>query len=975
MFQYRFHFLFSKSLCRQRRFVYLIPVIIILLLPVTVMAASQVTLAWDANSEANLAGYRIYYKSGSSGEPYNGNGIDQGSSPVDVPLSSLSDSSNPEVTLTGLTESVDYYFVATAYDKYDNESAYSNEVILKAEPIPSPEDHQVKSSVSGNGTISPAGTTTVDDGGSLTYKIEAAAHHHIVKVMVDGKSVGTVSSYTFSNITADHTIAVSFAPDTYTISASAGSNGSISPAGTTTIAYGQSQTYTFTPDAGYHIVKVVVDGQAANTDSIYKFSNVSTNHTISVQFGINTYTVEVNASPNGTIAPSGKITVEHGASLTLKLTPDTGYHVDDVIIDGKSMGTMQSYTLNNVTSNHSITAKFGIMNASEPVIEFGELKIDHQWTRVLFKEKFIDPVVVAGPLGFNGGQPAIIRISKVDSAGFDIRVQEWPYLDGAHVKESVSYMVMERGSYLLADGTRLEASHFTTAGTEGEQSVLFEQSYNQVPVVVSAVVSFNETEAVVPRLNNIGTEGFLFRLQTQEADRSAPRAETIAYIAWEPTAGVLDGITYEIATSGKVVTDAFQALTFAANAGQTPAFIADMQSFNGTDSAGIRWRRKNTSSVQVQIDEEQSLDKEVRHVAENVGYILLSRIILDPDSDNDGLKDSDEALYGTDPQKVDSDNDGLGDAKELAYWGERWNNDIDNDGLINLLDKDSDNDGVSDGEEIDSGSDPGIAENNSNLPQIEVGRIQVNHNWTHVTLANTFQHPVVVAGPLSHTGDDPSVVRIRNVDSNGFDIRVQEWDYLNGRHTTETVSYLVIEQGQYQLSDGTRLEAAVFETNATVTHQPVNFAKACSVAPVVMSTITTYNESDAVAGRIKNITPQGFEYLLQEQEANGYGHAVESVAYLAWEPSNGKIGDLRFLITKTANEVPSDYSNIMFPQPFATTPVFLGDMQTTNGTDPANVRHNHLDRFAVDVMIDEEQSRTEEVYHLNEIVGYMVFGQ
>ena len=201
--------------------------------------------------------------------------------------------------------------------------------------------------------------------------------------MVDGKNVGTKSSYTFSNITADHTIAVSFAPDSYTISASAGGNGGISPAGTTTIAYGQSQAYTFTPDAGYHIVKVVVDGQAANTDSSYKFSNVSANHTISVQFEINTYTVDVNASPNGTIAPSGKITVKHGASLTLKLTPDTGYHVDSIIIDGKSMGAMQSYTLNNVTSNYSITAKFEIMNASEPVIEFGELKIDHQWTRVL----------------------------------------------------------------------------------------------------------------------------------------------------------------------------------------------------------------------------------------------------------------------------------------------------------------------------------------------------------------------------------------------------------------------------------------------------------------------------------------------------------------------------------------------------------------------------------------------------------------
>ncbi|MEJ2041635.1 MAG: fibronectin type III domain-containing protein, partial [Desulfosarcinaceae bacterium] len=130
MFQDRLRFFTSKNFRWQRGFVYLMAVVIILLLPAASLAASQVTLAWSANSEASLAGYRIYYKSGSSGEPYNGSGIIQGTSPVEIPLSSLADSSNPEVTLTGLAEGTDYYFAATAYDTYGNESGYSNEVVL-----------------------------------------------------------------------------------------------------------------------------------------------------------------------------------------------------------------------------------------------------------------------------------------------------------------------------------------------------------------------------------------------------------------------------------------------------------------------------------------------------------------------------------------------------------------------------------------------------------------------------------------------------------------------------------------------------------------------------------------------------------------------------------------------------------------------------------------------------------------------------
>ena len=83
--------------------------------------ALDVTLEWDANTEPDLAGYSVYYKTGSSGPPYNGTGATEGNSPIDV-------GNVTQFTLTGLPDGVTYLFVVTAYNTGDVESAYSNEV-------------------------------------------------------------------------------------------------------------------------------------------------------------------------------------------------------------------------------------------------------------------------------------------------------------------------------------------------------------------------------------------------------------------------------------------------------------------------------------------------------------------------------------------------------------------------------------------------------------------------------------------------------------------------------------------------------------------------------------------------------------------------------------------------------------------------------------------------------------------------------
>jgi hypothetical protein len=220
--------------------------------------------------------------------------------------------------------------------------------------------YTITASTGSGGQISPSGSTQVSSGNSQAYTISANAGYHIADVLVDGSSVGAVSSYTFTNVTANHTIAVSFAVNTYTITASAGSGGQISPSGSTQVSSGSSQAYTISANAGYHIADVLVDGSSVGVVSSYTFTNVTANHTIAVSFAVNTYTITASASSGGQISPSGSTQVSSGGSQVYTISANTGYHIANVLVDGSSVGVVSSYNFTNITANHTIAATFAI---------------------------------------------------------------------------------------------------------------------------------------------------------------------------------------------------------------------------------------------------------------------------------------------------------------------------------------------------------------------------------------------------------------------------------------------------------------------------------------------------------------------------------------------------------------------------------------------------------------------------------------
>jgi len=152
----------------------------------------------------------------------------------------------------------------------------------------------------------------------------------------------------------------------FTITASAGSNGAISPEGNIEISEGNSQTFIITPDAGYRVADVVVDGISSGPRTSYYFGNVSENHTISASFEPDTHTVTASVSGGGSMDPAGVLTVNGGDSLTFDMVPDAGYEINRIIVDGVNVGTPDSYTFTDISWDHAIKAYFTLIPTPAP---------------------------------------------------------------------------------------------------------------------------------------------------------------------------------------------------------------------------------------------------------------------------------------------------------------------------------------------------------------------------------------------------------------------------------------------------------------------------------------------------------------------------------------------------------------------------------------------------------------------------------
>ena len=96
--------------------------------------------------------------------------------------------------------------------------------------------------------------------------------------------------------------------------------------------------------------------------------------------GYSYYTIEATAGAGGSISPSGSVSVREGGDQTFTITPDKGYAVSNVKIDGKSIGAVKSYTFENVSRTHTIEVVFVKGTASASTGDSSDLPL---WSALL----------------------------------------------------------------------------------------------------------------------------------------------------------------------------------------------------------------------------------------------------------------------------------------------------------------------------------------------------------------------------------------------------------------------------------------------------------------------------------------------------------------------------------------------------------------------------------------------------------------
>ena len=254
--------------------------------------------------------------------------------------------------------------------------------------------------VSGNGSVSYDGTTissgtkafTVNYGASITMTFTPDNGYRVKSVKLNGTDVtANVSdnSYTISNISSDTTIEVEFEeipPMTYALTITAEGNGAVYYDGTTikeeiktfTVNEGTSATITLTPDNGYRVKSVKVNGYdmtASVANNEFYVRNISSATTVEVEFEAipqvlpTTYTLSVTATGNGTAIFDGTsvrnrtytFTVDEGTSATITYSPDNGYRVKTVKVNGTDVTanvTNNEFYVRNIRSNTTVEVEF-----------------------------------------------------------------------------------------------------------------------------------------------------------------------------------------------------------------------------------------------------------------------------------------------------------------------------------------------------------------------------------------------------------------------------------------------------------------------------------------------------------------------------------------------------------------------------------------------------------------------------------------
>ncbi len=573
-----------------------------------------------------------------------------------------------------------------------------------------------------------------------------------------------------------------------------------------------------------------------------------------------------------------------------------------------------------------------------------------QWHTVTFESAILNPVIKMHMMTENDADPVTLRVRNVTDTGFEWQMDEWDYLDGIHGTETVSWLAVASGEHTLGNGMTIQAGT-TELTNETEKAMAFGSTFGSTPVIFSQIMTANDPRAAVVRMDDVTANGANMHLQNQESAPNTHATETVGWIAIDSGGSGSNGL--ESGFTSDSITHGTSTINFSGTFSNNPVVIADMQGEDGADTANVRGSSVSNTGHNVSIEEEQSGDTEVKHTSETVGYLALSEGTIFTE-DNSAI--SNNTYYGG-----NGDDSLFGGSGSDSLFGQE-----DEDFLVG----NSGNDNLYGGSGNDTihGDDVTLIGQSGMVTTDQTSADQ----WHTVTFESAILNPVIKMHMMTENDKAPLTLRVKNVTDTGFEWQMDEWDYLDGIHGTETVSWLAIAEGEHTLENGMVIKAGM-TTAQNENSKNVNFSSAFSTAPVVFTQTMSANDSQAVALRNDDVTASGFRLESQLQESSPATLQTEEVGWIAIEAGGSASSGLE--IGVTSNSVTHGNTTINFNGAFTNSPVIIADMQTEDGGDVATTRGSITTNSSHRLSVEEEQSANTETGHTSEVVGYLAMNQ
>ncbi|MFQ5445690.1 MAG: GEVED domain-containing protein [Saprospiraceae bacterium] len=245
----------------------------------------------------------------------------------------------------------------------------------------------------------------------------------------------------------------------------------------------------------------------------------------------------------------------------------------------------------------------------------------------------------------------------------------------------------------------------------------------------------------------------------------------------------------------------------------------------------------------------------------------------------------------------------------------------------------------------------------------------VSHHWKTIKLPIQFsQQPVVFTQVVTRNEASPVIVRLRNVSTTQFQMRLQEEEAADNTHAVESVAWVAIEPGTFNGS--APFEVGTWQLTSIVTN--LNFAQTYTVAPRMFANIQTNNDANPANVRWSNLTSSALDIWTEEETSYDpeTTHNLETVGYMARRDTGDIVTQSGEVIGEMGRLVLNHASQIVSLQHVYHNPVVIFNGLSALDATPATIRVTNVTPTSFEVRLEEWACQ--DGLHGNEDLSYMV---